>query len=137
MGLFGRKKDGGPVLREMVANLHWDLEDPFIFASHHFDLYPKGNERQAPPKEEIEKKDLGNDYHGLFGYRLYTSKLTPGFQLHSHWGYETVTSTAWGTREGTVTGTCSGSPPEGFTATARCTRWHTRTGRTRSWSPRS
>ena len=91
MGLFGRKKDGGPVLREMVANLHWDLEDPFIFASHHFDLYPKGNERQAPPKEEIEKKDLGNDYHGLFGYRLYTSKLTPGFQLHSHWGYETVT----------------------------------------------
>ena len=91
MGLFGRKKDGGPVLREMVANLHWDLEDPFIFASHHFDLYPKGNIRQAPPRDEIDKKDLGNDYHGLFGYRLYTSKLTPGFQLHTHWGYETVT----------------------------------------------
>lgn len=91
MGLFGRIKDGGPVLREMVADLHWDIDDPFVFASHHFDLYPVGNERQAPPKEEVDRKDLGNDYYKLFGYRLYTSKMTPGFQLHSHWGYETIT----------------------------------------------
>lgn len=91
MGLFGRKNDGGPVLREMVADMHWDTEDPFVFASHHFDLYPVGNERQAPPKDEIDRKDLGNDYYKLFGYRLYTSKMTPGFQLHAHWGYETVT----------------------------------------------
>lgn len=91
MGLFGRIRDGGPVLREMVADLHWDIDDPFIFASHHFDLYPVGNERQAPPKEEVDRKDLGNDYYKLFGYRLYTSKMTPGFQLHSHWGYETIT----------------------------------------------
>ncbi len=91
MGLLDRFRNGGPVIREMITDIHWDIEDPFIFASHHFDLYPVGNERQAPPKEQVDKKDLGNDYYKLFGYRLYTSKMTPGFQLHSHWGYETIT----------------------------------------------
>lgn len=91
MGLFGGKKVSGPVIREQTAELHWDTADPFLFASHHFDLYPKGNELQAPPYAEVKGKDLGQDYRKQFGYRMYTGKVTPGFQLHSHWGYETIT----------------------------------------------
>ena len=91
MGLFGRSNNSGPVIKEQAAALHWDTDDPFLFASHHLDNYPKGNERQAPPYEEVKRKDQGNDYHKLFGYRMYTGRVTPGFQLHAHWGYETVT----------------------------------------------
>lgn len=91
MGLFGGRKSSGPVIKEQTAGLHWDTADPFLFASHHYDLYPKGNELQAPPYEQVKGKDLGQDYHKLFGYRMYTGKVTPGFQLHSHWGYETIT----------------------------------------------
>lgn len=92
MGLLGGKKVSGPVLREQTAALHWDTADPFLFASHHFDLYPKGNELQAPPYSEVKGKTLGQDYDKkIFGYRMYTGKVTPGFQLHSHWGYETIT----------------------------------------------
>ncbi len=91
MGLFGRKNTNGPVIKEQSAKLHWDTADPFLFASHHYDLYPKGNELQAPPYAEIRGKDLGQDYRKRFGYRMYTGKVTPGFQLHAHWGYETIT----------------------------------------------
>ncbi|MCQ2070264.1 MAG: pirin family protein [archaeon] len=89
MGLFGKKK--GPVLKEMATKIHWDVEDPFIMASHHFDQYPKGNEIQAPPYAEIKRRSLGQDYQKLLGYRMYCGKVTPGFPLHAHWGYETVT----------------------------------------------
>lgn len=96
MGFFSRRKDDGPVLKEQAAPLHWDTDDPFLFASHHFDPYPKGNELQAPPYEQVKKKDLGNDYYRIFGYRMYTGKVSPGFQLHAHWGYETITMASKG-----------------------------------------
>ena len=91
MGLFGKIKDGGPVVREQAAELHWDTEDPFMFASHHFDDYPRGNRQQAPPLEEIKKRSLGHDYRPQYGYRMYGGKVAPGFPLHTHWGYETIT----------------------------------------------
>ncbi len=91
MGLFGKLKDAGPVVREQAAELHWDTEDPFMFASHHFDDYPRGNRQQAPPLEEIKKRSLGHDYRPQYGYRMYGGKVAPGFPLHTHWGYETIT----------------------------------------------
>lgn len=91
MGLFGKIKDGGLVVREQAAELHWDTEDPFMFASHHFDDYPRGNRQQAPPLEEIKKRSLGHDYRPQYGYRMYGGKVAPGFPLHTHWGYETIT----------------------------------------------
>jgi redox-sensitive bicupin YhaK (pirin superfamily) len=91
MSIFGRYRDSGPVLREQKAEMHWDTEDPFIFASHHHDDYPKGNRQQAPPLEEIKRRQLGNDYSPMYGYRMYQGKVAPGFPAHPHWGYETVT----------------------------------------------
>lgn len=80
----------GPVVSAEPLNIHWDTEDPFIFASHHRDDYPKGNAQQAPPLDEIRGRNLGRDYQVHFGFRMYNGKVVPGFPLHSHWGYETV-----------------------------------------------
>ena len=89
MALFSRKT-AGPVKVSPIG-MHWDTEDPFIFASHHEDDYPHGNRQQAPPLEEIRGRDLGRDYDMRFGYRMYHGKVVPGFPMHAHWGYETVT----------------------------------------------
>ena len=89
MALFSRKP-AGP-LKVTNIGMHWDTEDPFIFASHHEDDYPKGNRQQAPPLQEIGGRDLGRDYEKRLGYRMYHGKVVPGFPMHAHWGYETIT----------------------------------------------
>lgn len=71
--------------------MHWDVEDPFTFVSHHEDDYPPGNAQQAPPMQEIGGRDLGRDYKSRFGYRMYHGKVVPGFPNHAHWGYEIIT----------------------------------------------
>ncbi|MCL2032652.1 MAG: pirin family protein [Methanomassiliicoccaceae archaeon] len=88
--MFG-KKISGPVIKRQHLKLHWDAEDPFVFVSHHTDDYPKGNAQQAPPLHEIGGRDLGRDYKKIFGFRMYHGKVVPGFPMHAHWGYETVT----------------------------------------------
>jgi quercetin 2,3-dioxygenase len=86
------KKERGQVLRSEPIGIHWDAEDPFFFISHHYDDYPKGNSQQAPPQREVSgRMNLGRNYDKEFGYRMYNGKVVPGFPLHSHWGYETVT----------------------------------------------
>ncbi len=90
MAFFSRKSKGPFILKENLS-MHWDTEDPFIFASHHEDDYPKGNAQMAPPLMEISGRNLGRDYQKFFGFRMYNGKVVPGFPLHAHWGYETVT----------------------------------------------
>jgi redox-sensitive bicupin YhaK (pirin superfamily) len=88
--VFGKKRSG-PVIKTQYLKLHWDTDDPFAFVSHHADDYPHGNAQQAPPLEEIAGRNLGRDYKKLFGFRMYHGKVVPGFPMHAHWGYETVT----------------------------------------------
>jgi len=88
--MFG-KKNSGPVIKAQHLKLHWDTEDPFVFASHHSDDYPKGNAQQAPPLHEISERNLGRDYKKAMGFRMYHGKVVPGFPMHAHWGYETIT----------------------------------------------
>ena len=86
-----RRKRSGPVIRTQMLSLHWDTEDPFLFVSHHCDDYPQGNAQQAPPLSEIGGRNLGRDYKRIFGFRMYHGKVVPGFPIHAHWGYETIT----------------------------------------------
>ena len=88
--MFGRKRSG-PVLKTQYLKLHWDTEDPFVFVSHHTDDYPEGHAQQAPPLSQIGGRNLGRDYKKIFGFRMYHGKVVPGFPMHAHWGYETVT----------------------------------------------
>jgi hypothetical protein len=45
----------------------------------------------APPLELIRGRNLGRDYQERFGFRMYHGRVVPGFPMHAHWGYETVT----------------------------------------------
>lgn len=90
MALFFRKSKG-PFLKTSQMTMHWDTEDPFTFVSHHEDDYPQGNNQQAPPLDQIAGRNLGRDYKKIMGFRMYNGKVVPGFPMHAHWGYETVT----------------------------------------------
>ncbi len=87
MGLFSSSKP----FRTVGLGMHWDTEDPFLFVSHHEDDYPRGNRQQAPPLAEISCRNLGRDYQLRLGFRMYHGKVVPGFPMHAHWGYETLT----------------------------------------------
>ena len=75
----------------MDINIHWSGDDPFTFVSHHHDKYPHGNAQMAPPLDLIAGRNLGRDYQERFGFRMYHGRVVPGFPMHAHWGYETVT----------------------------------------------
>ena len=90
MAFFSRKSKG-PFIRTSELTMHWDVEDPFIFVSHHEDDYPHGNAQMAPPLMEISGRNLGRDYKKMLGFRMYNGKVVPGFPMHAHWGYETLT----------------------------------------------
>lgn len=88
MALFSSR---GKPFKATGLGMHWDTEDPFLFVSHHEDDYPHGNRQQAPPLEEITGRNLGRDYMKLLGFRMYHGKVVPGFPMHAHWGFETLT----------------------------------------------
>ena len=68
----------------------WPTPDPFLFCVHHDDAYPVGNDRLGPAAE-LTGRDLGMDFAGRDGWRMYHGREVPGFPAHPHRGFETVT----------------------------------------------
>ncbi|AKL94778.1 pirin-like protein [Clostridium aceticum] len=68
-----------------------DVGDPFIARMHHLDYYPKGNERMGVPSLDLEGKKLGEDFDLSSPWKMYYGKEVPGFPVHPHRGFETVT----------------------------------------------
>jgi redox-sensitive bicupin YhaK (pirin superfamily) len=54
------------------------------------DLYPKGNDRLGPAAS-LAGRDIGQDFAGKDGWRMYHGAVVPGFPQHPHRGFETVT----------------------------------------------
>lgn len=80
---------------QMISNLKplgftWETSDPFLFCVHHLDLYPRGND-QLGPATSLDGRDLGQDFAGKEGWRMYHGDVVPGFPGHPHRGFETVT----------------------------------------------
>ncbi len=71
-------------------SFQWHTEDPFIITMHHHDEYPEGNEILGPVKG-LEDRQLGNDFSGIDGFSMYHGRTVPGFPVHPHRGFETVT----------------------------------------------
>ena len=69
----------------------WPTFDPFLFCVHHVDLYPKGDGRLGVERALLSGRDLGQDFAGKDGFRMYHGKRVPGFPSHPHRGFETVT----------------------------------------------
>src|SRR5690349_2062160 len=81
-----------PALVNAVAPLSfpWQTPDPFLFCVHHDDAYPAGNERMGPAVS-LAGRNLGMDFEGQDGWRMYHGTVVPGFPQHPHRGFETVT----------------------------------------------
>ena len=78
------------VIETAPLGAQWPMIDPFLFCAHHDDVYPPGNEVSGPAVS-LEGRELGMDFEGLDGWRMYHGREVPGFPNHPHRGFETVT----------------------------------------------
>ncbi len=73
-----------------VSPTPWPTRDPFLFCVHHDDAYPRGN-ASFGPDASLDGRDIGQDFAGKDGWRMYHGEVVPGFPAHPHRGFETVT----------------------------------------------
>jgi len=79
-----------PVLDVKPLGFPWETSDPFLFCVHHDDAYPPGNDAMGPAAT-LAGRDIGQDFAGKDGWRMYHGSTVPGFPAHPHRGFETVT----------------------------------------------
>jgi redox-sensitive bicupin YhaK (pirin superfamily) len=84
------KKKTDAVVAVTPQGFPWQTSDPFLFCVHHDDHYPAGNERLGPAAS-LSGRNLGQDFEGKDGWRMYHGQIVPGFPQHPHRGFETVT----------------------------------------------
>jgi len=82
--------DSKYVTRIKELGFQWETNNPFLFCVHHLDHYPKGNE-ELGPAASLAGRDLGQDFTIKDGWRMYHGTKIPGFPVHPHRGFETVT----------------------------------------------
>ena len=78
------------MLRTVRLGPQWPTIDPFLFCAHHDDGYPAGND-ELGPAASLDGRDIGMDFEGKDGWRMYHGRRVPGFPPHPHRGFETVT----------------------------------------------
>jgi quercetin 2,3-dioxygenase len=79
------------IIKKFPLDFQWQTQEPFLFCVHHYDHYPQGNEQYGPPKEQLVGRNLGQDFSPKDGYRMYHGEVVPGFPVHPHRGFETIT----------------------------------------------
>ncbi len=82
------KRNG--IVRVEPLGFPWQTQDPFLFCVFHADSYPNGN-NEFGPEASLEGRNLGNDFILKDGWRMYHGRTIPGFPVHPHRGFETVT----------------------------------------------
>jgi redox-sensitive bicupin YhaK (pirin superfamily) len=78
------------ILSVQPLGFQWATQDPFLFCVHHDDAYPAGNEDMGPAAS-LAGREMGQDFAGKDGWRMYHGETVPGFPQHPHRGFETVT----------------------------------------------
>lgn len=89
--LIPSKKVANMIKSIQPIDLHWPTQEPFLFCAHHFDHYPKGNSALGVEAKYFAGRNLGSDFEEKDGFRLYHGKEIPGFPVHPHRGFETIT----------------------------------------------
>lgn len=69
----------------------WPTQEPFLFCVHHHDFYPKGAGNYGPPAALLAGREKGQDFEVKDGFRMYHGEDVPGFPVHPHRGFETIT----------------------------------------------
>jgi len=83
--------DNNAIIKIQELGFQWQTEDPFLFAVHHKDFYPKGNGSMGVNPDALLGRHIGQDFVVKDGWRMYHGSKIPGFPGHPHRGFETVT----------------------------------------------
>jgi redox-sensitive bicupin YhaK (pirin superfamily) len=78
------------ILSVHPLGIPWETADPFLFCMYHNDAYPAGNNNLGPAAS-LSGRNIGQDFEGKDGWRMYHGDVVPGFPQHPHRGFETVT----------------------------------------------
>lgn len=79
------------VKRQFPLEFQWKTQEPFLFCVHHLDVYPQGESNLGPHPRYREGRNLGQDFQVQNGFRMYHGEVIPGFPVHPHRGFETIT----------------------------------------------
>lgn len=78
------------IKQKFPLGFQWPVIDPFLFCVHHLDHYPKGDALFGP-SVSLAGRNIGQDFEEKDGFRMYHGQHVPGFPVHPHRGFETVT----------------------------------------------
>jgi len=83
------------MIKKSIKNIQpigfqWEMESPFLFCAHHRDNFPAGNDEMGPAVN-LSGRNIGSDFSGKDGFSMYHGSTVPGFPVHPHRGFETVT----------------------------------------------
>ncbi len=78
------------IISVQKLGFQWPVQDPFIFCAHHKDDYPMGNQSKGPVGG-VKGHYIGNDFDERLEWRMYHGRDVPGFPVHPHRGFETIT----------------------------------------------
>ncbi len=87
---FAATATTNPILGTKPLGFPWPTVDPFLFCVYHDDLYPRGKADMSP-NASLAGRNMGQDFEGIDGWRMYHGMTVPGFPSHPHRGFETVT----------------------------------------------
>lgn len=82
---------GKKIIRVENFKFREDVGDPFIARMHHLDYYPKGNGSLAIPASMLVDRAIGEDFDFSNDWKMYYGTSVPGFPVHPHRGFETIT----------------------------------------------
>ena len=78
-----RSTQTSPILESAPLGTQWSTRDPFLFCVYHLDRYPRANE-QLGPAASLAGRQIGQDFAGIDGWRMYHGSVVPGFPQHPH-----------------------------------------------------
>lgn len=78
------------IIRIKLLGFQWEMNNPYLFCAHHKDAYPRGND-QMGPDASLKGRSIGHDFVLRDGWRMYHGAKIPGFPVHPHRGFETIT----------------------------------------------
>ena len=79
------------IKRQFPLDFQWATQEPFLFCVHHHDFFPKGTSQFGPDKSLLKGRRIGEDFIVKDGFRMYHGDVVPGFPVHPHRGFETIT----------------------------------------------
>jgi len=79
------------IKKKFDLGFQWPTIEPFLFCVHHLDHFPNGTAGLGVDKSHLAGRNLGQDFNLKDGFRMYHGEDVPGFPVHPHRGFETIT----------------------------------------------